>query len=450
MLSLLRDTPVNCLVLPWATGQPGDRSLRESLLPLLKEGRRLGLHFVGRAEGDAGLSEAAASAQAAGVSALLSGITVKKPLPVPVFELAEHSQAGSNGSSPAVISDAFWPAIRSGLGAQGATAEAGPTGLPWLDSNSWLIQLARSRLRQDGIWLAFPPPESPVALPAESYLLALADTESYGARWVISLDRHFQAGLADRDASAMERWQSLTNALNFFRSRAHWSTLQTKATLGVVLGPAGAPGVLDGEVLNLLQRRLLPFRVIGPGQNETSRLEGIQALLSIHPERPEAERRQWLMDFAEQGGLLIVPSSWGKLPLPSLPDGLESYATYRHGSGRVAVALEEWQDPYVLAQDTHLLLSRRNDLFRLGNGLAMNVRYTASADGRNAVIHLVNFERRASRRAVSLWVKQPFRTARIWRLDSPEPVPLRVLPEGTGRELALPGFATYAAVELIS
>jgi hypothetical protein len=95
-------------------------------------------------------------------------------------------------------------------------------------------------------------------------------------------------------------------------------------------------------------------------------------------------------------------------------------------------------------------MSRRNDLFRLGNGASMSVRCTGSSDGRVMVIQLVSFDRRASRLPVSLWVKPQFRTARLWKLGSNEPMTLSAKPEQGGQELSLPPFATYAAVELES
>ena len=43
------------------------------------------------------------------------------------------------------------------------------------------------------------------------------------------------------------------------------------------------------------------------------------------------------------------------------------YKMYNVGKGQIAVAEEGFQDPYQVAVDTHLLVSRRNDLVRLYN-----------------------------------------------------------------------------------
>jgi len=86
----------------------------------------------------------------------------------------------------------------------------------------------------------------------------------------------------------------------------------------------------------------------------------------------------------------------------------------------------------------------------LGNGASMSVRCTGSSDGRMMLIQLVSFDRRAGRVPVSLWVKEQFRTARLWRVGSNEAASLSSKPEQGGREFSLPPFTTYAAVELES
>ena len=154
-----------------------------------------------------------------------------------------------------------------------------------------------------------------------------------------------------------------------------------------------------------------------------------------------------LLAFAQSGGLLIVPSCWTELASStSHLDG--RYRLRNHGSGWVAVAQAEWRDPYLLAEEIHLLVSRRNDPFRLGNGFSMSLYSTISPDRQHTVVHLINSDGRARRSPVSLWVKQPFRRARFWQLGADEAVALSPAAERQGKELALPSFGVYAAVEL--
>src|SRR2546425_12772267 len=54
-LELVRRTPVNCLVVEWAAGEPADRDQQSALVPLIEAGGRIGISFVGRGNGTAGL-----------------------------------------------------------------------------------------------------------------------------------------------------------------------------------------------------------------------------------------------------------------------------------------------------------------------------------------------------------------------------------------------------------
>jgi hypothetical protein len=336
------------------------------------------------------------------------------------------------------------------VGRNGSAAFAGPTGIPWLDSNAWLIQWARKQCESKGLWLAFEPAPSESVHAAESYLLALAETESWGARWIVSLDDSFRMALSSQQTTALEHWKQITGAIAFFRSRSAWAELQPKAALGVATGAAETDVSMQGEILNLLGRRQVPFRILGKSRWQVAETQDLVAILCSDTNPPEDTQRG-LLKFAEHGGLLIVPNSWKRPDGPVVSHDLEDdYALVRCGNGRMAWARESWQDPYRVAQEVHLLMSRRNDLFRLGNGASIAVCCTGSSDGRRTLIQLVSFDRRASRMPVSLWVKPHFRAARLWMLDSSEPMRLQAKAEQSGQELSLPPFATYAAVELES
>jgi hypothetical protein len=369
-----------------------------------------------------------------------------------VIEWTERGQLKRNSCSTAVtLSDAVWPGIRSNAGRSGNAAIAGPTGIPWLDSNAWLIQWARHRCESKNLWLAFEPAQGESGLNTESYLLAVADAESCGARWILSLDDSFRTDLSSQQAVALERWKQITAAIAFFRSRSAWNEFRPKAALGITAMDSGAQTFMNGEILNLLGRRQVPYRILGKNPWKPEETQELVAILCADIDPPDAARIATLLEFAERGGLLIVPNTWKR------PDGAlvshdleDAYSLHRVGRGRLALARESWKDPYQVAEEVHLLMSRRSDLFRLGNGESMSVHCTGSADGSKTLIHLVNFDHRARRTPVSLWVKQHFRAARFWKLGASEPIALSPKLEQSGQELALPLFATYAALELES
>jgi hypothetical protein len=146
----------------------------------------------------------------------------------------------------------------------------GSTGMPWLDSNAWLIQWARQRCESKGLWLAFEPAQTESAVDAASYLLALADSESCGARWIVSLDDSFRSALSGQQAAALEHWKQITEAIGFFRSRSAWDELHPKAALGIAAGEADAQALMQGEILNLLGRHK-SFSHSGQGPLESGR-----------------------------------------------------------------------------------------------------------------------------------------------------------------------------------
>ena len=451
-LELLRGTPINCLIVPWAAGLGEDEEQQRQLQPLLARAQALGLEVVGRVHSPADVKNAAARGHAAGLSALALPSLPETTLALPVIEWAERDQIHWNASSTAVaLTDCVWPGIRGNAGRNGTAAVAGPTGIPWLDTNAWLSQWARQWCESKCLWLAFESAMTESAVDVASYRLALADSESCGARWIVSLDDPLRLALSGRQPAALEQWKQITEVLTFFRSRSAWEELHPKAALGIAAGDADAQAFMQGEILNLLGRRQVPFRILGKGPWKVEETQNLAAILCSEAGVPDATQRGLLLEFAEHGRLLIVPNTWEKPTGAVLSHDLEDdYVLVRCGSGRLAWSREAWQDPYRVAESVHLLMSRRNDLFRLGNGASMSVRCTGTSDGRMMLIQLVSFDRRAGGVPVCLWVKAPFRTARLWKLGSNEPITLSSKPEQGGREFSLPPFTTFAAVELES
>src|ERR1035441_1125120 len=69
-LDILKDSPIDCLVLSWAAGLPEDAAQQKSAAPLVAAARQRNLAVVGWVEGAAGHAAAIASARAAGLAAV--------------------------------------------------------------------------------------------------------------------------------------------------------------------------------------------------------------------------------------------------------------------------------------------------------------------------------------------------------------------------------------------
>jgi hypothetical protein len=123
-----------------------------------------------------------------------------------------------------------------------------------------------------------------------------------------------------------------------------------------------------------------------------------------------------------------------------------SYDYFAHGEGRVAIARKPWTDPYQVATDAHLLMSRRHDVIRLWNAGTTNASYTTSSNG-SGLVQVVNYATRSFGHPMSLYVAHPYKSARLITLTGAAPEQLTVTPRVEGVEVNLPPFPVYAAIE---
>jgi hypothetical protein len=240
------------------------------------------------------------------------------------------------------------------------------------------VRLAQALLRPKTLWLSFEPPEIGQAVGAATYVQAIADTESYGSRWLVSLDAHLRAGLSGRTAAARETWATIGRALDFFAKHRAWSSYRPPGPLGVMSDHAGANQFLSFEVQNLLARRGSLYRLIE--KSAASDLSDLEAVLYVDQAPPEPDLARRLLAFVEAGGTLVTPPGWDERGVPDNSAWLPRFRSLRLGRGRLAVARSEFADPYVLAEDAQLLMSHRHDRIRVFNPGTAQFHYATSAD----------------------------------------------------------------------
>jgi hypothetical protein len=364
----------------------------------------------------------------------------------PSFPLGDVAFVRLDPASPPQgvrIHEGVWPHVKMARAAQRDSAESGPTGAPWVDSNGWRTRLARELEPDKAVWLQYDPPKEDQVVTVDSYALAVAEASTYGARWVISLDDNFRKGLEARTDSAMAAWKKVVAALEFSQKHKEWWNWEPVAALGVVSDFTGENEFLGGEFLNLAARRHLAYRIIPKRQTASRSFAGLKAILYVDSGAPEGELRDKLLAFVNEGRLLISPVA---LSQAAVAESKLGYEIRRHGKGGIASPVESWSDPYLLAADVHLLLSHREDVLRIWNGGTMDCHYVASEDGKRAVVHLVSYSQRSTLESVTLGVDKPFGSAEFMTLQdssSVKPVKRRL-----GTEVPLPPFQTYAAIEL--
>jgi hypothetical protein len=447
-LGILQGTPVNSLVVRWASGLAADSDQQQALTPLIEKGREAGVGFVGLIEGEANKPAALAAARSAGLIAVAMEGEAPTDAGIPVIPRAASVKMRWNANSPVLnISDGLWPGIPQDVNQAG-----GPTNLPWVDSNGAVLRIVRALAPGKGVWIAYEPPQQTTALTVEAYMLAVADPASYGASWVVSLDDGLRADLTAKKQQAMNSWKQITGMLAFFKEHNQSRTYQPMGRLALVSNFAGDDWDRGEETLNLLPRLREPSRVIARSHAVGASFDGLQAIYYTDQEPPDTALRAKLLAFARGGGILFVPSKWPNPEGPLAPaEAYLLFSLHTMGKGRLAVCKEEQPDPYDLTADIQNIMSHRNDPIRLYNASSMNFFYQTSAQGKQGVVHLLNYSRRPASDGPLFYVKEPQRTARLVSPELASPAELHWNPqEAGGSELSLPKISVYGAVELES
>jgi hypothetical protein len=325
-----------------------------------------------------------------------------------------------------------WPGIP-----EKSWESAGPTGNPWVDANGWQVRLALTKTPGKPVWIASEKPK------AMNLALAVADAAHCGGRWVVTLNDELARGFGDSNARAAATWKDATRALAFFEGHRDWATMAPVAKLAIV---SSFDDTNSGEVLNLSTRRHLAYHIVEKSQPRIS-FQGLEAVLYLDDAPPAGPLLAKMVDFARSGGLLMTPRATA-VKITGIGPVMETQprtAVHRLGKGRLAVPLKEWDDPFVLAADTHLLVSHRNDPVRLFNEGVL-IPYVTT-DGRRTMVQLINYLGRESANFVTLAMPPSGRNPRIRTLDAPDPRPMEVFRESGRQEVHLPGFRYYASIE---
>jgi hypothetical protein len=364
----------------------------------------------------------------------------------PVIEQAKqsglHVAEISSPPAGATILAGEWPGIAM---ARGGGASAGPTGVPWVDTNSWKIRLEAMRRPGADIWVDAPP--KGMRIFASSYRTAIADAAAHGGRWVISLDPQLAAGIADGKAEALKTWKEIAGTAGFFATRKQWPGYLPEAVVGIVSDFAVGNEFMGQELLNLIGRTNQQYAVLLKTKLPAAPFRGLRAVIYADAQPPSAELRKQILDFVTAGGLLITGPKWGVPPGVPAKEEHPRYTTRTLGKGRVEFAKADPDDPYILANDSVLLLSHRYELLRFWNGGAVGSYLTMAPDRKRAVAHLLFYADRGPDQA-SVRIVGRYRKASLWTPDRQEPRPVEMEIQKDAVELHLPAMSQYAAAEL--
>jgi len=333
-----------------------------------------------------------------------------------------------------------WPGVRSMDHGDGA----GPTGVPWVDSNGWSIRLEQVLKPGAAVWVDAPPKGNPRYGPG-SYLIAITDAGARGGRWVITLDDALAGGLTKQDSYALKTWQSIVAASAFFPEHQAWDAYVPQAISAVVSDFTGSNEFFSRELLNLLERAGMHYRIVPKGKLTAADLAGLHAVIYADDIPPADGVRRQVSEFVARGGMLITVPKWGA-PAGPKADEHPRYDIRASGKGRIATLREEAGDPYEMAQDAPVLVSHRYDLVRFWNGGATGSHYTALPDRSRAVVHLLFYADRGPNEA-SVRIVGRYRSVKAWTPGSPEIPHVEMVSQKDAVEVRLPQVPQYVALE---
>jgi hypothetical protein len=282
-----------------------------------------------------------------------------------------------------------------------------------------------------------------------SYVVAVADAAAHGGRWIISLDGQLAAGLSEQSREALETWQKITAAAGFFAARKAWSNYRPEAVIGIVSDFSGRNEFLSGEILNLVARTNQQYRIIVKGEAAKYSFNSLKAVLYHDEDPPSPELRKRVLDFVRAGGMLITGPGWGQLP--GVPDRRGDHPRYTlrvFGKGRVAAGKPGFDDPYLMANDSVVLISRRHELVRFWNGGAVGAHFTMNPDRKRALVQMLFYAFQFQDNRPTVRIAGRYRKASLWTFDQPAPRDLEMEVQDDAVELHLPPMAQYAAAEL--
>ena len=409
-IQILSGSPVSCLLL-----ERGQWSR-----PFVEAAAQMHIRTLGVVRRPADLQDAIPAAAGFGIAALvLEGEfesneieQVSKTLPV-VLLTSRHSLLSPSNAEVIGTAEAVWPGIRI-LGKDGS-ASAGPSSAPWIDTNSGFIRFVRS-LNSQPVWIGNLPPDKRV-ITAEQYLTAITDAASMGAQWIVALDDHFQSGLAVRDSKTLAAWNLICVYLRFFDKQKDLMHLPWPSEL-LVVEDAKDGALLTGGLLDMVESRHTPFRVIPPSRLTPEDLRDTRIVVDMEGHLPAGR--------AKEVPVVISPTAnWKIPPMPGFVLLLDQLT-----KSDLAELESVWDRISIAA-------GRKNLGVRVFNGAGMLSSVQASPNRERLVVTLINYTGYA---VDSITVYFPDRRKRV-RMLTPEESPKVLKPypledqDGTGVEI---------------
>jgi hypothetical protein len=298
-----------------------------------------------------------------------------------------------------------WPGIQ--VLENGAT-KAGPTGSPWIDTNSGFIRAVRA-WGNAAVWLGNPPPPK-TAIAGQQYLQAICDAAMAGARWILALDDDFARRLRQSDPAALKDWGRIAQHVKFFEDHREWRALASYSKLAVVQD-LNSGALLSGGILDMIATKHTPVRAVPRQRLTPGTLKGSSMAVNVDNESLTPEQREVLRSYTRSGGTLLTgPPGWkGESAM---------------NGDRITLEKAELERLNDIWRDVQSMIGRKNLGARLFNVSSMLSNLLASEDGKQVIVHLVNYSSYPVE-SVTVHMLGEFKHARLYT------------PEGVERDLEI-------------
>lgn len=424
-LELLDGSPVNCLLIEKDAWKAD----------FLKAAKQRKVATFGVVHPGAGALEQARAASAAGVDGVvLEGdfdaavIRSLEDAKIETIELSSRARMRLDAKQPITGTwQGVWPGIRV---EEDGKAHAAPSGGPWIDTNAGFLRFLRA-LAPGTVWIANRPPEKTVQT-TERYQQAISDAASVGARWVIALDSDLAVRLAAREAQALKTWKSINQQLAFYEAHRDWAAQKPVAQLAI-LQDIDSGALFSGGLLDMVAVKHTPVRAVPLRRLDGGAMGEAKMAVNVDPASLTEKQREFLRAYTRAGGrLLSGPPNW-KFPAVK-PDQITL------GENEVKMLDDIWKE-------LNGLTGRQNLGARLFNVSSMLSNLTQSADGRQKVLHLVNYSGYPVEN-ITVHMLGKFQKATLLSPDrAPATMPIYEVEEGTGIDVDRVGTAGVLLLE---
>jgi hypothetical protein len=424
-LKLLRNTPVNCVLLEPAYWDPA----------FIQKANQLQITTLGVLHPSPDLIDQAHRASQTKLAGVVlegdydasTGDRLRSALAgtgLAVIELTSRGRMRLEGSDPVIGTwQGLWPGIEI---EHGGKVSLGPTSAPWVNTNTGFLRWVRAATSA-AVWLGERPPGGTV-FPAQRYCLAVADAAMAGARWIVALDRDLQKRLLEGDRSAIQDWNKITGYVRYFAAEPEWREYRPFSEFALIQG-AGSGGLLSSGLLDMLSVQHTAAKPVPTGTMSAQALHSARVVLNVDADSLKAQQKHDLEAFQAGGGIVIGPPADWHFPKTS-PD-------------QTVPSRQQMNQMQPVWEATYNATARKNFGVRTFNTSGVLFNLLATSDGKSMLVHLLNYQDLPAD-DVTVFVLGNWKRARLYRPDAPmREMPVYSVKDGTGVDIQkIPVLAT--------